>query len=160
MYMLLLNLADVPVGVGDNHAQRKVSTIEDSDQRSTCEGEPVADVPVRTSDDLVQRDQMTLSTSKTTEGSDRRSTRDIPTASMEDKHCETLEQRVNVAENLLSDRKDSKEKEKDQLTRNSEAEMLAIGCEESEKNQENQKTSAPHGTGSADTSSLQDEVFD
>ena len=35
-----------------------------------------------------------------------------------------------------------------------------IGCEESEKNQENQMTSAPRGTGSTDTSSLQDEVFD
>ena len=103
---------------------------------------------------------MTLSTSKTTEGSDQRSTRDIPTAGMEDEHCDTLEQRVNVAADLLSDSKDSKEKEKNQLTRNSEAEMLAIGCEESEKNQENQMTSAPHGTGNTDTSSLQDEVFD
>ena len=117
------------------------------------EGEPIGNVPVRTSENPVQRDKMTLSTFKTTEGSDQRSSRDIPTAGMEDKHCETLEQRVNVAAALLSDGEDSGEKEKNQLARNSEAEMLAVDCEESEENQENQVTSA-------DTRPLQDELPD
>jgi len=103
---------------------------------------------------------MTLSTAKTTEGSDQRSTRDIPTADMEDKHCETLEQRVNVAADLLSDGEDSNKKEKNQLARNSETEILTIDCEESEENQENQVTSVPHQTGRTDTRPLQDEVFD
>ena len=125
-----------------------------------CEGEPIGNVPVRTSDNPVQRDQMTLLTFKTTEGSDQRSTRDIPTAGMEDKHCETLEQRVVIVSDLHSDGEDSNEKEKNQLARNSEAEMLAIDCDESEENQENQVTNVPHGTGSADTRPLQDEVPD
>ena len=120
-----------------------------------CEREPVGNVPVGTSDNPVPRDQMTLSTSKTTEGSDQRSTRDIPTAGMENKHCETLEQRVNVA-----DCEDSNKKEKNQLARNSEAEILTIDCEESEENQENQVTSVPHETGRTDTRPLQDEVLD
>ena len=123
------------------------------------EGEPIGHVPVRTSDDPIQRDQMTLSTFKTTEGSDQRNTRDIPTAGMEGKHCETLEQRVNVAADLLSDGEDSNKKEKNQLARNSEAEMLAIDCDESEENQENQVTSVPHETGRTDTRPL-DEVLD
>ena len=118
-----------------------------------CEGEPIGNVPVRTSDDPIQKDQMTLSTVKTTEDSDRRSTRDIPTAGMENKHCETLEQRVNVA-----DCEDSNKKEKNQLARNSEAEILTIGCEESEENQENQVTNVLHGTAPTDTRPLQDEV--
>ena len=125
-----------------------------------CEGEPIGNVPVRTSDNPVQRDQMTLLTFKTTEGSDQRSTRDIPTAGMEDKHCETLEQRVVIVSDLHSDSEDSNEKEKNQLARNSEAETLAIDCDESEENQENQVTNVPHGTGSADTRPLQDEVPD
>ena len=120
-----------------------------------CEGEPIGDLPVRTSDNPVQRDQMTLSTAKTTGLSepDQRSTRDIPTAGMEDKHCETLEQRVVIVSDLHSDGEDSNEKEKNQLARNSEAEMLAMDCDESEENQENQVTSA-------DTRPLQDELPD
>ena len=125
-----------------------------------CEREPVGNVPVGTSDNPVPRDQMTLSTFKTTEGSDQRSTRDIPTAGMEDKHCETLEQRVDIVSDLLSDGEDSNEKEKNQLARNSEAEMLATDCDESEENQENQVTSVPHETGRTDTRPLQDEVPD
>ena len=125
-----------------------------------CEEEPVANVPVRTSDNPDQKDQMTLSTVKTTEGSDQRSTRDIPTAGIEDKHCETLEQRVVIFSDLLSDGEDSNKKEKNQLARNSEPEMLAIDCDESEENQENQMTSAPHGTAPTDTRPLQDEVLD
>ena len=125
-----------------------------------CEEEPTSDVPVRTSDDPIQRDQMTLSTFKTTQGSDQRSTRNIPTAGMEDKHCDTLEQRVVIVSDLHSDGEDSNEKEKNQLARNSEAEMLTIDCDESEENQENQITNVPHGTGSADTRPLQDEVPD
>ena len=122
-----------------------------------CEEEPIGDLPVRTSDNPVQRDQMTLSTAKTTGLSepDQRNTRDIPTAGMEDKHCETLEQRVNVA-----DCEDSNKKEKNQLARNSEAEILTIDCEESEENQENQVTSVPHETATTDTRPLQDEVLD
>ena len=103
---------------------------------------------------------MTLSTAKNTEGSDQRTTRGILTAGMEDKHCETLEQRVNVAADLHSDCEDSGEKGKNQLARISEAEILATDCDESEENQENQVTNVPHGTGSADTRPLQDEVFD
>ena len=72
---------------------------------------------------------------------------------MEDKHCETLEQRVVIVSDLHSDGEDSNEKEKNQLARNSEAEMLAIDCDESEENQENQVTSA-------DTRPLQDELPD
>ena len=124
-----------------------------------CEEEPIGDVPVRTSDDPIQKDQMTLSTFKTTEGSDQRSTRDIPSAGMENKHCETLEQRVVIVSDLHSDGEDLNKKEKNQLARNSEAEMLAIDCDESEENQENQITNVPHGTGSADTRPLQDEVL-
>ena len=124
-----------------------------------CEGEPIGDVPVRTSDNPVQRDQMT-STSKTTEGSDQRSTGDISTAGMEDKHSETLEQRVDVAADLHSDGEDLNEKEKNPLARNPEAEILAIDCEESEENQENQVTNVPHGTATTDTRPLQDEVLD
>ena len=55
------------------------------------------DVPTGGSDNPVQRDQMT----STVEGSEQRSTRDIPTSGMEDKYCETLEQRVDVAADLL-----------------------------------------------------------
>ena len=139
----------------------ELSTLAREIETVKCfEGEPIGDVPVRTSDDPVQRAQMTFSTSKTTEGSDQRSTRDIPTAGMEDKHCETLEQRVNVAADLLSDGEDSNKKEKNQLARNSEAEILTIDCEESEENQENQVTSVPHETGRTDTRPLQDEVLD
>ena len=61
---------------------------------------------------------------------------------------------------LLSDGEDSGEKEKNQLARNSEAEMLAVDCEESEENQENQVTNVPHETGRTDTRPLKDKVFD
>ena len=115
------------------------------------------DFPVGGGDGPVQRDQMTIST---VEDSEQRSTRDISTTGMEDKYCETLQQRVNVAAALPSDSKDSEEKEKKQLARKCEAEVLAIVCEDSEENQENQMTSVPHGTGSADTRTLQDEVLD
>ena len=115
------------------------------------------DVTVGVSDGPVQKDQMTIST---VEGSEQRSTRDIPTVGMEDKHCETLEQRVDVAADLLSDSKDSNKMEKNQLARKSEVEVLAIDCDDSEENQENQMTSVPHGTGSTDTRPLQNEVLD
>ena len=115
------------------------------------------DVIVGDSDGPVQSDQMTIST---VEGSEQRSNRDIPTTSTENKHCETLEQRVDVAADLPSDSKDSKEKEKNQLSRKCETEVLAIDCEDSEENQENQMTSVPHGTGSTDTRPLQNEVLD
>ena len=119
--------------------------------------EDKANGDVGVSDGPVQRDQMTIST---VEGSERTSTRDIPTAGMEDKHCETLEQRVDVAANLPSDSKDSKEKEKNQLARNVEAQILAIDGEDSEENEENQMTSVPYGTGRTDTRPLQNEVLD
>ena len=61
---------------------------------------------------------------------------------------------------LLSDSKDSKKKEKNQLVRNVEAQVLATDCEDSEENQENQMTSVPHGTGRADTRPLQNDVLD
>ena len=112
------------------------------------------DIPVGGSDGPVQRDQMTIST---VEGSEQRSTRNLPTVGMEDKHCETLQQRVDVAADLPSDSKDSNENEKNQLARNVEAQVLAIDCEDSEENQENQMTSVPHGTG---TRQLQNEVLD
>ena len=148
-------LAEVLHDIELSTLAREIETVK------CCEGEPIGNVPVRTmSDNQVQRDQMTLSTFETTQGSDQRSTRDIPTAGMKDKHCETLEQRINVAADLLSDGKDSNNKEKNQLARNSEAEMLAIDCDESEENQENQITIVPHETGRTDTRQLQDEVLD
>ena len=114
------------------------------------------DVPTGVSDGPVQRDQMT----STVEGSEQRSTRDIPTSGMEDKYCETLEQRVDVAADLLFYSEDSKKKEENQLARKCEAQVLAIDCEDSEENQENQMTSVPHRTGRADTRPLQNEVLD
>ena len=115
------------------------------------------DVTVGSSDVPVQRDQMTI---PTVEHSEQRSTRDISTAGTEDKHCETSEQRVDVAADLLSDSTNSEEKEKNQLVKNFEAEILATDCEDSEENQENQMTRVPHGTGSADIKALQDEALD
>ena len=121
-----------------------------------CHGDKASgDVPVGVSDNPVQRDQMTIST---VEGSEQRSTRDIPTKGMED--SETLQQRVNVAADLLSDSEDSKENEKNQLSRKYEAVVLAIDCEDSEENQENQMTGVPHRTGSTDTRPLQNEILD
>ena len=114
-------------------------------------------VGISESDGPVQGDQMTIST---VEGSEQRSTRDISTAGMEDKHCETLQQRVDVAADLLSDSKDSKKIEKNQLFSNSEAEKIAINSEDSEENQENQITSVPHRTGNANTRPLQNEALD
>ena len=116
------------------------------------------DVPVGVSDNHFQIDEMTTST---VEGSEQRGTRGIPTVGMEDEHCETLEQRVDVAADLPSDSKDSKKKEKDQLSRKCEAEVLAIDCENSEENQENQMTSVPRRTTqNTDTRPLQNEVLD
>ena len=114
------------------------------------------DVPTAGSDNPVQRDQMT----STVEGSEQRSTRDIPTSGMEDKYCETLEQRVDVAADLLFYSEDSKKKEENQVARKCEAQVLATDCEDSEENQENQMTSVPHRIGSADTRPLQNEVLD
>ena len=138
----------------------ELSTLAREIEVVKCSEGEVGNVPVWTSDISVQRDQMTLSTFKTTEGSDQRSTRNIPTAGMKDKHCETLEQRVNVAADLLSDAEESNEKEKNQLARNSEAEILTTDCEELEENQENQMTNVPHETGRTDTRPLQDEVLE
>ena len=107
-------------------------------------------VPVGVSDSHIQREISTV------EGSEQRSTRDIPTAGIEDKHCETLEQRVVIAADLLSDSKDSEEKEKNQLAKKSEAEILA---RDSKENQEDRMT-IPHGTATKDTIPLQDEVLD
>ena len=126
------------------------------------ENKASGDVAVGVSDGPVQKDQMTIST---VEGSEQKSTRNLPTAGMEDKHCETLQQRVDVAADLLTDCEDSKEKEKNQLARNVETQVLTINCEDSEENQENQMTSVqhstvPHGAGSTDTRPLQDEVLD
>ena len=87
------------------------------------EDKATGDVTVGVSDGPVQRDQMTVST---VEGSEQRSTRDISTTGMENEHCETLQRRVDVAADLHSDSKDSKEKEKNQLARNDEAQVLAI----------------------------------
>ena len=112
------------------------------------------DVPVGVSDNHFHRDQMTISTVK---GSEQRRTRDIATAGMEG---EALKQRVDVAADLLSDSKDSREEENNQLSRNVEAEVLAIDCEDSEETQENHRTGVPHGTGSTDTRPLQDNVLD
>ena len=121
------------------------------------EDKATGDVTVGVSDGPVQRDQMTIST---VEGSEQRSTRNISTTGMENEHCESLQQRVDVAADLHSDSKDSKEKEKNQLARNDEAQVLAIDCEDSEENQENRMTSVPHRTGRADTRPLQNEVLD
>ena len=115
------------------------------------------DVAVGVSDSPVQKDQMTISTA---EDSEQKSTRNLPTAGMEDKHCETLQQRVDVAADLPSDSKDSNENKKNQLARNIEVEVLAIDCEDSEENQQNQMTSVPYMTGSADTTPLQNEPLD
>ena len=115
------------------------------------------DVTVGVSDGSVQKDQMTIST---VEGSEQRTTRYIPTVGMEDKYCETFQQRVDVAADLPSDRKDSNKMEKNQLARNVEAQVLAIDCENSEQNQENQMTSVPHETGRTDTRPLQNEPLD
>ena len=117
------------------------------------------DVPVGISDNHFQIDQMTISTVESVEGSEQRSTRDIPTAGMEDRYCEMLKQRVDVAADL-SDSKDSREKEKNQLARNVEAEVLAIDCENSEENQENQRTGVQHGTGRTDTRPLLNQPLD
>ena len=112
-----------------------------------CHGDKASgDVLVGGSDGPVQRDQMTILTVKTTEGLEQRSTKHIPTAGME-----------GVAADLLSDSKDSKEQEKNQLARNVEAEVLAIDCEDSEENEENRMASVPHGTDSTDTRPLQDD---
>ena len=115
------------------------------------------DFLVGKSDNHFQKAEMTI---PTVEGSEQRSSRDIPIVGMEDKCCETLQQRVDVAADLLSDSKDSKKKGKNQLARNVEAQVLAIDCEDSEENQENQMTSVPHGTGRTDTRPLQNEVLD
>ena len=136
----------------------ELSTLAGEIKAVKChEDKGSGDVPAGGSDGPIQRDQMTTST---VEGSEQRSTRDISTAGLEDKHCATLEQRVDVAADLPFDSKDSKEKGKNQLARNVEAQVLAIDCEDSEENQENQMTSVPHGTGSADTRPLQNEVLD
>ena len=136
----------------------ELSTLAREIKAVKChEDKASGDVPVGVSDGPVQRDQMTIST---VEGLEQRSNRDIPTTGMKNKHCETLQQRVDVAADLPSDSKDSKEKEKNQLARNNEAQVLAIDCDDSEENQENQMTSVPHGTGSADTRPLQNEVLD
>ena len=115
------------------------------------------DIPVGVSDNPVQRDQMTIST---VEGSEQRSTRDIPTAGMEDKHCESLQQRGNVATDLPSDSTDSNEMGKNECARKYEAEVLAIDCEDSEENQENQRTGVQHRTGRTATRPLLNEVLD
>ena len=109
------------------------------------------DNPVGASDDSVQNDQ-TMLTAETTNG-----TRHMHTAGIEDEHCKT------VATNLLSDSEYSNKKEKNPLDRNFEARLLAIDCEDSEENQEKQRTLVPHGTGVTDIRALpliQDEVLD
>ena len=135
----------------------ELSTLAGEIEAVKChEDKANRDVPVGVSD--VQRDQMTIST---VEGSEQRSTRDISTAGMEDKHCETFEQRVDVAADLPSDSTGSNEMGKNERARKYEAEVLAIDCEDSEENQENQRTSVPHGTGRTDTRPLrEDEVLD
>ena len=136
----------------------ELSTLAGEIEAVKChEDKANGDVPVGGSDGPVQRDQMAIST---VEGSEQRSTRDVPATDTEDKHCETLQQRVDVAADLLSDSKNSEGKEKNQLSRKYEAEVLAIDCEDSEENQENQRTGAPHGTGRTDTRPLQDNVLD
>ena len=131
----------------------ELSTLAGEIEAVKCH-EDKANGNVGVSDGPVQRDQMTI---LTVEGSEQRSTRDISTVGMEDKHCETLQQRVNVAADLPSDSKHSKKKEKNQLARKCET---AIDCEDSEENQENQMTSVPHGTGRTDTRPLQNEPLD
>ena len=136
----------------------ELSTLAGEIKAVKChEDEASGDVPAGGSDGPIQRDQMTTST---VAGSEQRSTTDISTAGLEDKHCATLEQRVDVAADLPFDSKDSKEKGKNQLARNVEAQVLAIDCEDSEENQENQMTSVPRGTGSANTRLLQNEALD
>ena len=133
----------------------ELSTLAGEIKAVKChEDKASGDVPAGGSDGPVQRDQMTIFT---VEGSEQKSTKDVPTAGMEG---ETLKQRVDVAADLLSDSKDSREKGKNRLARNVEAQVLAIDCEDSEENQENQMTSVPHRTGSADTRPLQNEVLD
>ena len=135
----------------------ELSTLAGELEAVKChEDKASGDVTVGGSDGPVQRDQMTIST---IEGSEQRSTMNLPTTGTKNKHCETLQQRVDVAADLHSDSKDSKKKGKNQLARN-KAQILAIDCEDSEENQENQMTSVPHGTGSADTRPLQNEPLD
>ena len=138
----------------------ELSTLAGELEAIRChEDKASGDVPAGVSDNHFQIHEMT-STVETVEGSEQRSTRDIPIVGMEDKQCETLEQRVNVAADLPSDSKDSKKKEKNQLARKCGAEVLAIDCEDSEENQENQMTSVQHSTGSTDTTPLQNEPLD
>ena len=114
---------------------------------------------VSISDDPVQRG---LLTTETADDSEQRSTRNIPTMDIEDvNYCGTLEQTVNVAADVipgLFNCEDSKEKGKNQLDRNFEAEILAIN-----NLAENQRNSVPHWIGRTDTKPLpliQDEVLD
>ena len=136
----------------------ELSTLAGEIKAVKChEDKASGDVPAGGSDGPVQKGQMTIST---VVGSEQRSTMKLPTAGMEDKHCETVQQRVNVAADLPSDSKDSKKKVENQLTRNTEAQVLATDCEDSEENQQNQMTSVPRGTSSADTRLLQNEALD
>ena len=133
----------------------ELSTLAGEIEAVKChEDKAIGDFLVGGSDDHFQ---MTIST---VEGSEQRSTRDVPTAGMEDKYCETLQQRVNFAAALPFDSKDSKKKEKNQFARKNEAEVIAIDCDDSEENQKETKTSVPHGTGRTDTRPLQHEVLD
>ena len=126
-----------------------------------CHEETIGQARIPISDHHVEKDVLIA---KTTEESEQSSTRDVHTEGMEDvKYSESIEQVVDITADLLPKYFECEDSEEEHslLDRNFEA---AIDCEDLKEKEENQRTSASHGTGRmTDTRSLsliQDEELD
>ena len=142
----------------------ELSTLAREIEVLKCHKETIGQARIPISDHHAEKDVLTT---KTTEESKQSSTRDVHTEGMEDvKYSESIEQVVDVTADLLPKYFEcgDSEEEHSLLDRNFEADLLAIDCEDLKDKEENQRTSASHGTGRrTDTRSLsliQDEELD